>query len=365
VIGKLVWENIKHRPMRSLLSVLAIGVPVTMQLTLAGLSHGFLDDTRQRARGIGADVVVRPKGSSLITLSGAPMSEGYIDLLLKQPHVKLAMGAYNQSVQSVMLGATGVDIDVFNQMSGGFQFIEGAAIRKPNDVVVDRYFAGERHLHAGDTVTLFNQPWHVAGIFEGGKLSHIIVPLKSLQGLFENPRHVSQIYLKLDDPKYIPEVVAHLKELMDDDQIYSMQELSSLYNVSNIPGLSEFIGLVIGVGVVIGFAVVGLSMYMSVLQRTREIGILKSLGASKGFILGIVLSEALLVGFGGTVLGIVMNYGAYKLLHSLHPALLPIIPVPEWWLYAGAVTLASALLGALYPGLSASRQDPIEALSYE
>ena len=65
-----------------------------------------------------------------------------------------------------------------------------------------------------------------------------------------------------------------------------------------------------GIGVVIGFAVVCLSMYMAVLQRTREIGILKSLGASKGFILGIILSEALLLGLGGTILGILMSYGA-------------------------------------------------------
>ena len=198
--------------MRSLLSVLAIGVPVTLQLTLAGLSHGFLEDTRQRARGIGADIVVRPSGSSLLTLNGAPLSEGYVDALQQQPHVALAMGVYNQSVQGVTLGASGVDPAIFNRMSGGFHFVEGHPIQAPNQVIVDTYFASERHLHAGDTVTLFNRPWQVAGIVETGKLSHIVVPLKSLQNLFDNPHHVSQIYLKLDNPQYTDAVVSQLKE---------------------------------------------------------------------------------------------------------------------------------------------------------
>jgi putative ABC transport system permease protein len=89
-----------------------------------------------------------------------------------------------------------------------------------------------------------------------------------------------------------------------------MEEFTSLLNVNNIPALAGFIAVVMGIGVVIGFAVVCLSMYMAVLQRTREIGILKSLGASKGFILGIILSEAFFLGLGGTILGILMSYGA-------------------------------------------------------
>ncbi len=120
-----------------------------------------------------------------------------------------------------------------------------------------------------------------------------------------------------------------------------------------------------GIGVVIGFAVVCLSMYMAVLQRTREIGILKSLGGSKGFILRCILSEALLLGIGGTILGILMSYGAYWLIKTLVPASLPMVIVYEWWPIAGGITIVGALLGALYPGLTAAAHDPIEALAYE
>ena len=363
--GKLVLENIKHRPLRSMISVLTIAVPVTLILMLVGLSHGFLQDSQQRARGIGADIVVRPKGSSILQVSGAPLPQSMVKFLQDQPHVKLAMGVINQPVENVTLGATGVDLKTFTQMSGGFEYIEGGPFQGPHDILVDRYYAQQHKLHVGDTVKIFNLPWRVAGVIESGKLTRIAFPLDVLQDITANIGRVTQIYLKLDDPKNTAEVVQSLKEQLEDYPIYSMDDFTSFYSVDNVPALKEFIAFVMGVGVVIGFLVVGLSMYMSVLQRTREIGILKSLGASKGFIMRIILSEALLLGIGGTLLGIGMSYGAYWLLRAVFPASIPIVPVPDWWLRAAAVTIGGALLGALYPGLNAARLDPIEALSYE
>jgi putative ABC transport system permease protein len=135
-----------------------------------------------------------------------------------------------------------------------------------------------------------------------------------------------------------------------------MEEFTSLLTVENVQGgaLSTFIDVMVGIGVVIGFAVVLLSMYMAVLQRTREIGILKALGASRWFILKIILAEAVVMGLGGTVVGI-----------GLYPASLTQAITPLWWPIAGGISLAGVLLGALYPGLSAAAQDPIEALAYE
>jgi putative ABC transport system permease protein len=186
-----------------------------------------------------------------------------------------------------------------------------------------------------------------------------------LQELTSNTGKISQVYLKLDDPKNTGAVIDALKAKLEDYPICSMDEFTSLFSVNNIAGLREFIGVIMSIGVIIGFAVVCLSMYMAVLQRTREIGILKSLGASQWFILRVIVAEALILGLFGSLLGIVFSFGAYWLIRTLVPASIPMVIVPSWWPIAAGITLVGAALGALYPGLSAARHDPIEALAYE
>ena len=362
--AKLDLENLKHKPMRSLLSILLIGVPVTLILCLVGLSHGFLEDSQRRTRGIGADVIVRPPGSTLLTLSGG-ISDKIVDWLGKQPHVKMAVGAVNQPVQGITLGATGIDLKQFNRMSGGFTYLHGGPFQAPGDVIIDQFYADQQRAHVGDRIVILNTPWRVSGIIEGGKLAHIVFPLGVLQEKTSHIGQVSQIYLKLDDVANTAAVVEGLKEKLPDYPIYSMAEFTSLYNVNNIPALREFIIVIMAIGVIIGFAVVCLSMYMAVLQRTREIGILKSLGASQVFILRIILTEAVILGMVGTVLGIAMSFGACWLIRTVEPASIPMVIVPFWWPIAGVVTLIGTALGALYPGLSAARHDTIEALAYE
>jgi putative ABC transport system permease protein len=214
---------------------------------------------------------------------------------------------------------------------------------------------------------ILNHHWRVSGVAEGGKLARLAVPMRTLQDLTGNTAKVSQIFVKVDNPANIPAVMAELKapDFLPDYNIYTMEEFTSLLTVENVGGLSTFIHVMVGIGVVIGFAVVLLSMYMAVLQRTREIGILKALGASRWFILKIILAEAAIMGLGGTVVGIGLSFAARALILALYPASLTQAITPDWWPIAGAISLAGALLGALYPGLSAAAQDPIEALAYE
>lgn len=365
--ARLVLENLKHKPMRSLLSMFLIAVPVTLILCLVGLSQGMLADSARRARGIGADIVLRPPGSSLLTLSGAPIPEKLVDVIQQKPHVALAIGMIVHPVSSLTF-VTGIDLDKFNRMSGGYKYLQGGPFQGPDDIIVDEYYAQQNKLHAGEEVTdVLNHRWHVCGVVDGGKLGHLSVPVQTLQDLTGNTNKFSLIYVKADNDTNIPAVLAELKEFLPAYNIYTMEEFTSLLTVENVQGgaLSKFIDVMVGIGVVIGFAVVLLSMYMAVLQRTREIGILKALGASRWFILKIILAEAVVMGLGGTVAGIGLSFVARALIQALYPASLTQAITPGWWPIAGAISLAGVLLGALYPGLSAAAQDPIEALAYE
>jgi len=365
VTNKIVLENLKHRPMRSLLSILLIAVPVTLILCLIGLSRGLLEDSQNRSRGIGADVIVRGSAaSSVVSSSAASIPEGVVRKIEEQPHVKLAMGVIVHPIEQP-LNVMGIDLEEFNRMSGGFTYMEGGPLQTDDDVLIDRFYAAQKHVKLGDTLKMLNRDWHVRGIIEGGKLARVVVRKSVLQEIDAATNKVSVIYVKCDDPSQANEVAAQPKQLLAGYPVITMEEFLSMFSVKGIPGLSAFVAVIVGIGVIIGFAVVCLSMYMAVLQRTREIGILKSLGASKAFILRIILTEALMLGIGGTILGILMSYGAYYLIRTLVPASIPMIIVKPWWLIAGGVTIFGAVLGALYPGLTAATHDPIEALAYE
>lgn len=365
MIFRLVWENVRYKPVRTLLSILLIAVPVTLILTLIGLSNGFINDSKRRSSGVGADIWLKAPGSGLMQFSNSTIPEKLIELLASEPHVRQATGTVTQTIGGFDT-INGINPTAFDRMSGGFLFVEGNTFRRPDDVLVDTFFAKQRNLHAGSTLKgVMNRDWHVAGIVEPGKLSHLFVQLPVLQDLIGSTGKVSQVLIKLDDAANTDSVLADLKKKYEQYPMWSVAELQALTSVDNVPMFSSFINIVIGIGVVIGFAVVSLSMYMAVLQRTREIGILKSLGATKGFVMALILAEAFLLGLGGTIVGIFLSFVSRWVTQALVPASLPQAIVVSWWPIAGGVALGAAVLGALYPGMIAVRQDPIEALAYE
>jgi putative ABC transport system permease protein len=367
VLNKLIFANLSHRPVRTLLSVLAIAVEVTMILTLVGVSHGTLDSTKERARGVGADIVIRPPNSTVMSaLSSSPISEKYIGWLMQQPHITLATGTVIQTL-AFPDSITGLDFPAFNKMIGGFEYTDGGDPVNDNDIIVDKYYARQKNLHVGSTITLIEHEWRVSGVFGGtGKLARICVKLTALQAIPPGrPGYVTVLYAKLDDPKLADQVAADLKTKLPNYPIYTMDELSSMYSISNVGMLKDFIAVVIGVAVVVGFIVVFMAMYTAVLERTREIGILKAVGSGSGMILNILLRETLILALLGTAVGIVLTYGTQWLMQHSVPASLVQETVYGWWPIAGGIAIVGAMLGAVVPTAKAVQQDVTEALSYE
>ena len=132
----------------------------------------------------------------------------------------------------------------------------------------------------------------------------------------------------------------------------------------HLPAFTDALYVVIGLAVVVGFIVIFQAMYTAVLERTREIGILKSLGASQTYIVDLVLRETAFLSIIGIVLGISVTF----LLKKAMDIRFPTLPFPvdlHWIIAATLIALGGALVGASYPALKAARKDPIEALAYE
>lgn len=364
LVYKLVWENLKHRPVRTLLSSLAIGLGVTMMLTLVGVGEGMLRDQEMRTRGVGADIIIRPSGSSAIGITPPNINEKLVGWAAEQPHVQQATGVVIYPLGGVST-VHGVDFAALSKMSDGFTFLEGRPFKESQEAIIDEFYAKEKKLHAGSVIKMLNRDWKVSGVFRGGKLTRMMLPKNILQDVTANTGKVSVIYVKLDDPKRTAEVIAHFKETLSDYPIYSMDELASQFSVNSLPELKAFIGVVMALSVLFGFLVVFLAMYTAILERTREIGILKALGAGQAYVLGILLRETILLAVIGSVMGIALSYLTRWLIATFIPASMTQAIVYEWWPIASGITLGGALLGVLYPAVKAARQDALESLSYD
>jgi putative ABC transport system permease protein len=367
-MNKLVLANLIHRPMRSIISAAAIAIEVVMILSVAAIFLGQIDGQKIRTNGIGADMIVRPANASFINaVGGAPIPAKNVEAFRKLPHVAVA----SPVIQSFNLTGGpeilfGIDYASYNALRP-FTFIEGGPFQGPNEVIIDDVFAQTgKGFHTGDTIKILNRNFRVSGVVENGKGGRKMIPIETLGELIGSEGKASQFFLKSDDEANedaIRQEILHTPGL-ETYQVQTMHEWMSMMTPDHIPGFDIALNVVTIIASLVGFLVIFLSMYTAILERTREIGILKSMGASKTTIVSMVLRESVLMSVVGIGLGIALIYAIHSYLNSKFPTLFFEITT-SWIIKACIIAFFGAVLGAAYPALMAARKDPIDALSYE
>lgn len=366
MIGHMIVRNSVHRPVRTVITVIAVAVEVTLVIIVVGLTSGLLRDYAKRTEGIGADVMVQPPSASIfMAFSGAPMPMGIAGKLRDLSYVQAVAPVMIQfnSVNGLDL-VYGIEPKTFRAVSGGFVYYAGHALTEPNDILVDDVYSRAKRVAVGQTLHLLGHDFHVAGIVEHGKGARLFVLMSTLQDMSGATGKASIFFVKCDRTDHTPAVMDEIGELLPRYEIRSIKDYMSLMTSSNMPGLGAFINVMIAIAVCIGFLVIFLSMYTTIIERTREIGVLKSLGASKAYIVQIFLSETALLCLGGAVAGVGLSYIMRLIFLRIFPSLTILITL-RWILIAAAIALVGGLLGASYPAWLASRRDPVEALAYE
>lgn len=367
-MNKLVFANLLHRPLRSIISVLAVAIEVIMILSIVGIFMGMLNDQKQRTNGIGADLMMRPNNASIMNgISGAPMSIKLAEPLRKLPHVRVVSPAIVQFNTSGDFGVIdGIDYDSFNALKP-FVYLEGGRFQGPNDALIDDVLArSNRGYHAGDPIKIMNREFRISGIVEHGKGARKLLPIDTMGEAIGAEGKVSIFYIKVDDPSNDQAVIneIHATRGLEDYPVQTIEEWMSEMTPDKLPGFNIALNTITGIAVIIGFLVIFQSMYTAVLERTREIGILKSMGASKPTIVMVVLRETAVLAVTGVLVGIAGTYGVRELITRLYPT--QHFEITTNWLVLGAlIAFGGSLFGALYPAWMAARKDPIDALAYE
>src|SRR5579863_937809 len=183
MIGEMVFNNVIHRPIRTIVSVLAVAVEVTLVIVIVGLTSGMVQETAKRIEGVGADVMLQPPSASVfLAFNGAPMPIRIGDRLRQLRYVQTVAPVLLQfnSTGGIDL-VYGIDPESFRAVSGGFVFLEGQDMSGPDDLLVDDWDARSKNVKVGQTLRMLEHDFKVAGIVEHGKGARIFVPLSTLQ----------------------------------------------------------------------------------------------------------------------------------------------------------------------------------------
>jgi putative ABC transport system permease protein len=368
MINKMVVANLVQRPMRSLISISAVALEVILILLIVSFVYGQLNGSKASQMGVGADIMVQPPGSSnLVGVTGAPMPVKVGDKLRQLPHVSVASPViWDLTTKPTIQIIYGIDFDSYSSIPPAFHFLSGGPFQAPYDVIVDDFFASSKHAKVGDQVKILDHDFRICGIVEHGKGAREFLPLSTMQDLIGTPGHASVFYVKADAPGNVDMVVDEIKHVpgMENYSVLSMQEWQSMMTPENLPGFTTAIRVVVFIAMIIGFMVIFQSMYTAVMERTREIGILKALGASKLYIVNVILRETALLAVLGIVVGTTVSFVARQLILMELPTQ-RLFWSTDWVVRATVIALTGALLGALYPAFKAAQKDPIDALAYE
>ena len=365
MMGELIARNLLHRPLRTLIGAMGIAVEVALVVLIVGLTSGLLTETAKRIEGIGADIMLQPSNASyLLALGGAPMPIKIGDKLAEMKYVQSVAPVLFQFNTSGVEIVYGIDPESFRAVSGGFVFLQGHDLEGPDDILVDDIAAKVKKIQAGETYRIFEHDWHVAGVVEHGKGSRLFVPLTTLQELVGARDKASVFFLKCTRPEHTEDVMEKMHHDFSGYTVRPLKDLMSMYTSTNIPGLQSFINAMILLAVTIGLLVIFLTMYTTVIERTKDIGVLKSLGANHWFVIRALLSESAALCVLGIGAGIGLSYLVRAGFIWKFPTL-TILITSGWVLRAAGIALLGALFGASYPAWLASHKDAVEALSYD
>ncbi|UCE27430.1 MAG: ABC transporter permease [Candidatus Coatesbacteria bacterium] len=376
-MGSLVISNLYRRKVRSAIAIVAVAVGVAAPIVLAGMTYGSINEVLDRIRNVGADIIVsRTSNPALLGVRTGVLDEslavklGTVEVEYDGEIVRPA-----ESVSPVLVWVAefdgrlqnvyGITPDEFPAFGGPMAdaLVAGRLMDGPDELVIDDRLAASAGLGNGDTVELMNRKFTIAGVVRAGAGARLFMRLDALQGLTGQNGKVSAFYVKCKHPGYVSVTASAIENEFPGLNAIAMGALADEM-AEGMAGLDEFVGAVTALALLVAGLVILLTTYTVVLERTREIGILKALGASRAFIARVILSETLVLCVLVAAVGVGLAFLANLAIEFRYP-LLTVETTPGRVFGYAALGVAVGVLAGIVPVLYAATRDPAETLRYE
>jgi putative ABC transport system permease protein len=368
-MANLPLANIFNRKTRTTVGILAVAIGVATVLVLVGLAQGSLDETAQRIQNVGADILFQaPDASAFLAISAGVLPERLGPLLKETPGVAEVTPVLVNNVTRLkdsnkFVMIFGIEPESYSRIGQGLDIVEGRGLEKPGDLLVDTVLAQADQIKVGDKLHIMNRDFEIVGIPRAGAGVRIYMGLEDMQAATAQPGDVSFFFLKVNDDAAVTDVASELEKRFEGYKVTPLEFLSEAMK-ENALGLKEFIRALSLFSALISCLVILLAMYTTIIERTREIGVLKALGAGRGYILKVVMVESFLICIMGVGSGYLLSVFGRSALLTFFPTL-TVDLIPRWFLYSAILGIGGGLLGALYPAYRAAKLDPVEALNFE
>jgi putative ABC transport system permease protein len=361
---ELVLANLRVRPFRTLISVIGVALGVVLVVLFTSLAQGMTNDMAKRAANWKAEIVFTRPGGMDATSANTAVNMGYVARLLEVEGVAATVPVIrNMSPDSKsrwgLRQIDGVDWAPFAEMNE-MKLVAGRAASANDEIIIDEREAEQNNLKVGDKFDIFGEK-KIVGIFSPPSGARIKLSLAGMQDALQTDK-VTYILVKIKSGYDAPAVAAKINEVLPGNKINLTSDLVTDAQ-DRIPGLNTFLRVLVGLGAFVSTIFVLLSMYTTITERRKEIGILKSLGASKAFIVQTIEGEAFMIGILGVVLGGVASViAAFTIGRQFGLA----FEFSSGWIAtAVGIAILGSLAGALYPAMQAAALDPVEVMVNE
>ena len=392
-MDSLIVANIRQRPLRTAISVFGVALGVILVVLFVGLARGMMRNAIERQSNVEAEIRFLPAGNVSLSSNPLMLPAGYAgavlhgvqasaddpDLIPKPPVPGVAaVSPVGSWMQSSVGGigfeiVDGIDYDSFIRTTqlrivAGRALGDGLTPGSEHEAIVDRFYSEHNKgkdgepIRVGSKIEALGHEFTIAGIYEPPMLGRVKIPLHTMQELLGGANNCSFLLIKLESPELTEATIETLRRYYPGNHVVAAADIPVLYS-QGLQAVEIFLKVVMGLALIISTLVILLAMYTTITERTREIGILKSLGASRRFIVMTIEKEAALISLLGVAFGFLASVvGKYGIEANTR---LMIELKPGWLLIAAAIGVLGGVAGALYPAVRAANLDPVEAISYD